>query len=243
MTNCSLSIKLSLFYLDRTQIVTPAESSGRDGGGVTFTTSFSGLDRRNFVEMEIWKPEFSSSDFVSFSQPGDILVVNYTDVGWSPYFPLISGLVTEIGGLLSHGAVVAREYGLPCIVNVQKATSLLKTGECTFLLLCQESTWRLPMRRVVWPYWGFKSDADFSVANFFGVTKFNQCMISGSRYLIEWYQLDTVLGVFVICDDSRYLFFASASRATYLSHNEVVVVRCWLCGRRIPTPSTKSASI
>ena len=57
-------------------------------------------------------------------------MVNHTDVGWSPYFPLISGLVAEIGGLLSHGAVVAREYGLPCIVNVQKATTLLRTGRC-----------------------------------------------------------------------------------------------------------------
>ena len=72
---------------------------------------------------------------IIFFQPGDILVVNYTDVGWSPYFPLISGLVTEIGGLLSHGAVVAREYGLPCIVNVRKATSLLKTGWYSFLCL------------------------------------------------------------------------------------------------------------
>ncbi len=62
-------------------------------------------------------------------QVGDILVVNYTDVGWSPYFPMLSGLVTEIGGLLSHGAVVAREYGLPCIVNVQSATTFLQTGQ------------------------------------------------------------------------------------------------------------------
>ncbi|KAK2148271.1 hypothetical protein LSH36_506g02049 [Paralvinella palmiformis] len=60
---------------------------------------------------------------------GEILVVPFTDVGWSPYFPLISGLVTEMGGLLSHGAVVAREYGLPCIVNAQNATFLLKSGD------------------------------------------------------------------------------------------------------------------
>ncbi|XP_013383891.1 uncharacterized protein LOC106154166 [Lingula anatina] len=62
-------------------------------------------------------------------QPGDILIVPYTDVGWSPYFPLISGLVTELGGLLSHGAVVAREYGLPCVVNIPKATHLFATGD------------------------------------------------------------------------------------------------------------------
>lgn len=62
-------------------------------------------------------------------QNGDILIVEYTDVGWSPYFPLISGLVTEIGGLVSHGAVVAREYGLPCVVNVANATRIFNSGE------------------------------------------------------------------------------------------------------------------
>ncbi|KAL3866324.1 hypothetical protein ACJMK2_043631 [Sinanodonta woodiana] len=60
---------------------------------------------------------------------GDILICLFTDVGWTPYFPLLSGLVTEIGGLLSHGAVVAREYGLPCIVCMSNATKLFKTGD------------------------------------------------------------------------------------------------------------------
>ncbi|KAL3866318.1 hypothetical protein ACJMK2_043625 [Sinanodonta woodiana] len=62
-------------------------------------------------------------------QKGDILICLFTDVGWTPYFPLLSGLVTEIGGLLSHGAVVAREYGLPCIVCMSNATKLFKTGD------------------------------------------------------------------------------------------------------------------
>jgi rifampicin phosphotransferase len=66
-------------------------------------------------------------------QNGDILIVEYTDVGWSPYFPMITGLVTEIGGLLSHGAVVAREYGLPCVVNVPNATRLFKSGDTVIL--------------------------------------------------------------------------------------------------------------
>ena len=60
---------------------------------------------------------------------GDILVCRYTDVGWSPYFPLIKGLVTELGGLLSHGAVVARECGIPCIVNTPGATDLVRSGD------------------------------------------------------------------------------------------------------------------
>ncbi|XP_078066727.1 rifampicin phosphotransferase-like isoform X2 [Mustelus asterias] len=66
-------------------------------------------------------------------QQGDILIVTSTDIGWSPYFPLLGGLVTEIGGLLSHGAVVAREYGLPCIVSCRNATSLFKSGDTVIL--------------------------------------------------------------------------------------------------------------
>ncbi|XP_078400715.1 rifampicin phosphotransferase-like [Cetorhinus maximus] len=66
-------------------------------------------------------------------QQGDILVVKSADIGWSPYFPLLGGLVTEIGGLLSHAAIVAREYGLPCIVSCRSATSLLKTGDTVIL--------------------------------------------------------------------------------------------------------------
>ncbi|XP_061179945.1 uncharacterized phosphotransferase YvkC-like isoform X2 [Saccostrea echinata] len=62
-------------------------------------------------------------------QKDDILIVSYTDVGWTPYFPLLGGLVTEMGGLVSHGAVVAREFQLPCVVNVPNATQLLKSGD------------------------------------------------------------------------------------------------------------------
>ncbi|KAL3866315.1 hypothetical protein ACJMK2_043622 [Sinanodonta woodiana] len=64
---------------------------------------------------------------------GDILICLFTDVGWTPYFPLLSGVVTELGGLLSHGAVVAREYGLPCVVCMPNATKLFKTGEIVAL--------------------------------------------------------------------------------------------------------------
>ncbi|XP_072945858.1 rifampicin phosphotransferase-like [Epargyreus clarus] len=60
---------------------------------------------------------------------GDVLITHSTDIGWSPYFPLLSGIVTELGGLISHGAVIAREYGLPCIVGAVNATQLFKTGD------------------------------------------------------------------------------------------------------------------
>lgn len=60
---------------------------------------------------------------------GEILVAPVTDVGWTPYFTLIAALVTDIGSSVSHGAVVAREFGLPCVVNTQIATRQLRTGD------------------------------------------------------------------------------------------------------------------
>ena len=62
-------------------------------------------------------------------QRGEILVAPVTDVGWTPYFTVIAALVTDIGSSVSHGAVVAREYGLPCVVNTLVATQSLKTGD------------------------------------------------------------------------------------------------------------------
>lgn len=54
-------------------------------------------------------------------------------LGWTPYFPLLGGVVTEVGGLLSHGAVVAREYGLPAIVGVAGVTEFVKSGDVVAL--------------------------------------------------------------------------------------------------------------
>ncbi len=62
-------------------------------------------------------------------QPGEILVSHITDIGWTPYFSLISGLATDVGSAVSHGAVIAREYGLPAIVNLRHATKTLRSGE------------------------------------------------------------------------------------------------------------------
>lgn len=59
---------------------------------------------------------------------GDILITKATDIGWSPYFPMLLGIVTELGGLMSHGAVVAREYGLPSVIGATNATQIFKTG-------------------------------------------------------------------------------------------------------------------
>jgi len=62
-------------------------------------------------------------------EPGDILVTAYTDPSWSPLFVAITGLVTEVGGLMTHGAVIAREYGLPAVVGVEQATRLIQNGQ------------------------------------------------------------------------------------------------------------------
>lgn len=62
-------------------------------------------------------------------QRGEILVAPVTDVGWTPYFTVIAALITDIGSSVSHGAVVAREYGLPCVVNTLVATQVLQTGD------------------------------------------------------------------------------------------------------------------
>ena len=62
-------------------------------------------------------------------QPGEILITPITDIGWTPYFSLIGGLVTDLGSSVSHGAVIAREYGLPCIVNSREGTRFFNTGD------------------------------------------------------------------------------------------------------------------
>ena len=59
---------------------------------------------------------------------GDILVTSLTDPSWTPLFVYIKGLVTEVGGLMTHGAVIAREYGLP-VVGVENSTKLIKDGQ------------------------------------------------------------------------------------------------------------------
>ena len=62
-------------------------------------------------------------------EPGEILVARITDVGWTPFFGVVAGLVTDLGSAVSHGAVVAREYGLPAVLNTRVGTQRLETGD------------------------------------------------------------------------------------------------------------------
>ena len=62
-------------------------------------------------------------------QPGDILVCPFTDPTWTPLFDVASAVVADIGGPLSHAAIVAREYGIPAVLGTGDATSRIKDGE------------------------------------------------------------------------------------------------------------------
>lgn len=62
-------------------------------------------------------------------EDGDVLVTSFTDPSWTPLFVSIKGLVTEVGGLMTHGAVIAREYGLPAVVGVEDATTVIQDGQ------------------------------------------------------------------------------------------------------------------
>lgn len=62
-------------------------------------------------------------------QAGDVLIARNIDTGFTPYFPVIKGFVAELGGLLSHGAAICREYGLPCIVGATNATVFFRQDE------------------------------------------------------------------------------------------------------------------
>jgi pyruvate,water dikinase len=61
--------------------------------------------------------------------PGEIMVCPGTDPSWTPLFLAAGGLVMEVGGMMTHGAVVAREYGIPAVVGVHQATTRLTTGQ------------------------------------------------------------------------------------------------------------------
>jgi len=72
-------------------------------------------------------------DDICLVRPGEILVVPRTDPGWTPVFRIIGGLITETGGLLSHGAVVSREYGIPAVTNIPNACKIFKTGQMVII--------------------------------------------------------------------------------------------------------------
>ncbi|MBN2548235.1 MAG: hypothetical protein JXB15_03690, partial [Anaerolineales bacterium] len=71
----------------------------------------------------------SSLEEGSQIQPGEILVTAFTDIGWTPLFPRLAAIVTDVGAALSHAAIVARELGIPAVVGCGDATRRLRTGD------------------------------------------------------------------------------------------------------------------
>jgi pyruvate,water dikinase len=102
------------------EVVTAAAGAAVPGGALAGTAASAGVveGRARIVR----KLEGS------MLEKGEILVAPYTDPAWTPLFPLASGLVTEVGGLMTHGAVVAREYGIPAVVGVDRATEAIPDG-------------------------------------------------------------------------------------------------------------------
>jgi rifampicin phosphotransferase len=74
-------------------------------------------------------PEFSREQV----QPGEILVAPFTDPGWTPHFLNAAAIVMDLGGLLSHGSIVAREYAIPAVANVGPATRIIQTGQTLYV--------------------------------------------------------------------------------------------------------------
>ena len=106
------------------QLVRAAEMSGRpvDEGELTGHPVSAGTIEAEVVVVH------GPGDFGRMKR-GAILVAEATDPSWTPLFTLASGVIVEVGGILSHASTIAREYGLPALANVRHATKRLKTGE------------------------------------------------------------------------------------------------------------------
>ena len=105
-----------------------ADSAGATGSTPDAATTLRGMPVSHGVVEARARVVRTLADAAAL-ESGEVMVAPHTDVGWTPCFTLVAGLVTELGGLLSHGAVVAREYGLPCVVGIANATALVRDGD------------------------------------------------------------------------------------------------------------------
>jgi phosphoenolpyruvate synthase/pyruvate phosphate dikinase len=117
------------------QALTPPRVLTSDGEGITGAYRRDGLPAGALVGLAVSAGTIEGRARVILDmadadvEAGDILVTAYTDPSWSPRFVAIKGLVTEVGGMMTHGAVIAREYGLPAVVGVEHATRLILDGQ------------------------------------------------------------------------------------------------------------------
>jgi phosphoenolpyruvate synthase/pyruvate phosphate dikinase len=117
------------------QALTPPRVLTSDGEGITGAYRRDGLPAGALVGLAVSAGTIEGRARVILDmadadvEAGDILVTAYTDPSWTPLFVAIKGLVTEVGGMMTHGAVIAREYGLPAVVGVDHATRLILDGQ------------------------------------------------------------------------------------------------------------------
>jgi pyruvate,water dikinase len=117
------------------QALTPPRVFTSDGEVVTGTYRRDGLPTGALVGLPVSAGTIEGRARVILDlaeadlEAGDILVTAYTDPSWTPVFVAVAGLVTEVGGLMTHGAVIAREYGLPAVVGVEQATWQIRDGQ------------------------------------------------------------------------------------------------------------------
>ena len=115
-------------YLPRNRVMTsmewmfPAREGGARGGVLTGTASSGGVVTGRARVLA------GPADFAAF-QPGEVLVASITTPAYTPLFAMAAGVVTDIGGVLSHGSIVAREYGIPAVLGTGSGTRLIRTGD------------------------------------------------------------------------------------------------------------------
>lgn len=118
----ALPLEWSIDALERRARETLIPTADADGGLLGIRVAGSG---------EVVGPVrvLRTADDVSDLLPGEVLVARFTDPRWTPVFPRAAGVITEVGGWLSHAAILAREMGLPAIVGAPGATRVLRTGD------------------------------------------------------------------------------------------------------------------
>lgn len=103
--------------------IVPPESDGRSAGENELLGTGVSSGVVEGIARVVERPEEARM------QPGEILIAPFTDPGWTPLFIHAKGLVLEVGGMLTHGAIVAREYGIPAVVGVDRAMERIQTGD------------------------------------------------------------------------------------------------------------------
>ncbi|AKB50720.1 Phosphoenolpyruvate synthase [Methanosarcina barkeri str. Wiesmoor] len=104
------------------EVITSVRSDFEAPKGALIGTPVSAGVAEGYVKV-ILRPEAAKLE------KGDILVAPFTDPGWTPLFYSVEALVVEIGGMMTHGSVIAREYGIPAVVGIENATKILKDGQ------------------------------------------------------------------------------------------------------------------